>query len=94
MFTQRSAIGLDAPARSIRAAAIETHPEEILEAKFPDGNTSVTKWITGIPAERGPVYVVHEAGSTSPTSPALSTRRGCPSSSPRPGNSSGALEAR
>lgn len=64
MFTQRTAIGLDVHARSIRAAAIDTHTGEVLEARFPGGNTPVTIWIAGIAAEYGPVYVVYEAGPT------------------------------
>ena len=64
MFTQRTAIGLDVHARSIRATAIDTHTGEILEAKLPGGNEPVTTWIARIEAEHGPVAVTYEAGPT------------------------------
>ena len=64
MFNQRTAIGLDVHARSIRAAAIDTQTGEILEARFPGGNTPVTDWITSVQAEHGPVALAYEAGPT------------------------------
>ncbi|MGX1748671.1 hypothetical protein [Glutamicibacter protophormiae] len=64
MFTQRTAIGLDVHARSIRATALDTRSGEILEAKLPGGNEAVTTWITGITADHGPVAVAYEAGPT------------------------------
>lgn len=64
MFTQRTAIGLDVHARSIRATALDTRSGEILEAKLPGGNEAVTTWITGITADYGPVAVAYEAGPT------------------------------
>lgn len=64
MFTQRTAIGLDVHARSIRATALDTATGEILEARLPGGNDAVTTWITGITAEHGPVAVTYEASPT------------------------------
>lgn len=64
MFTQRTAIGLDVHARSIRATALDTRTGEVLEAKLPGGNEAVTTWINGIAADHGPVAVAYEAGPT------------------------------
>lgn len=64
MFTQRTAIGLDVHARSIRATALDTHSGEILETRLAGGNGPVTDWITTIAADHGPVAVTYEAGPT------------------------------
>lgn len=64
MFTQRTMIGLDMHARSVRAAAIDTSTGEVLEAKLPGGNEAVTAWVTSIAVEHGPVAVAYEAGPT------------------------------
>lgn len=42
MFTQRTAIGLDVHARSIRATALGTRTGEALEAKLPGVNEAAT----------------------------------------------------
>lgn len=64
MFTQRTMIGLDVHAKSVRAAVIDTSTGEILEARLPGGNEAVTTWVTGIAAAHGPVAVAYEAGPT------------------------------
>lgn len=64
MFDQRTAIGLDVHARSVRAAALDTSTGELIEAKLPPGNEQITGWVEGIAAEHGPVAAVYEAGPT------------------------------
>ncbi|XPP27172.1 MAG: IS110 family transposase [Leucobacter sp.] len=64
MFNQRTAIGLDVHARSVRAAAIDTRTGEILEARLPGGSEAVTMWVTSVAAGHGPVTVAYEAGPT------------------------------
>lgn len=64
MFIERTAIGLDVHARSVRAAALDTSTGELIEAKLPPGNDAVTRWATRIAAEHGPVAAVYEAGPT------------------------------
>lgn len=64
MFNQRTAIGLDVHAKSVRAAAIDTSTGEVLEAKLPGGNEAVMTWVTSIAVEHGPVAVTYEAGPT------------------------------
>lgn len=64
MFDQRTAIGLDVHARSVRAAALDTSTGELIEAKLPPGSDQIARWVAGIEVEHGPVAVAYEAGPT------------------------------
>lgn len=61
MFTQRTAIGLDARPRFFRAGSLDI-TGEVLQAKLLGGNDAVTISITGIATEYGPVAGTYEAG--------------------------------
>lgn len=64
MFNERTAIGLDVHARSVRAAALDTSTGEVIEAKLPSGSDAVVGWVAGIAAAHGPVAASYEAGPT------------------------------
>lgn len=64
MFNERTAIGLDVHARSVRAAAIDTITGEVIEKRLPGGDAAVLEWVAGIRARYGPVQAVYEAGPT------------------------------
>ena len=64
MFNERTAIGLDVHARSVRAAAIDSVTGEVVEAKLPGVNDEVLAWVVEVARERGPVSVGYEAGPT------------------------------
>lgn len=64
MFNQRTAIGLDVHARSVRATAIDTITGEVIEAKLPGGSEAVTAWVASVAIDHGPVAAVYEAGPT------------------------------
>lgn len=63
MFTERTSVGLDVHARSIRGCGIDTVTGEVFEqALVPgDGYRPVLEWLVRLP---GPVAVVYEAGPT------------------------------
>lgn len=63
MFTERTSVGLDVHARSIRASAIDTVTGELFEQTLSPGEDyrPVMDWITRLP---GPVAVAYEAGPT------------------------------
>ena len=63
MFNERTAIGLDVHARSVRAAALDTSTGEIVAAKLPPGNAAVIDWL-GQQQRLGPLAVAYEAGPT------------------------------
>ena len=64
MFNERTAIGLDVHARSVRAAAIDTSTGEVVEARLPAATAEVVAWVTQIAARLGPVHAAYEAGPT------------------------------
>ncbi|MBS1699390.1 MAG: IS110 family transposase [Actinobacteria bacterium] len=64
MFDQRTAVGLDVHARSVRAAALDTLTGELIEAKLPPGSDAVAAWVAGVAEQHGPVATVYEAGPT------------------------------
>lgn len=64
MFDQRTAIGLDVHARSVRAAALDTSTGELVEARLPPGTAAVVEWVMGVAREHGPVAAAYEAGPT------------------------------
>ena len=64
MFNERTAIGLDVHARSVRAAALDTETGEIVAAKLPPGNAAVIDWVAQQQRLLGPLAAVYEAGPT------------------------------
>ena len=64
MFNERTTIGLDVHARSVRAAALDTSSGEVIEAKLPLGSAGVVRWVMGIAVDHGPVAAAYEAGPT------------------------------
>lgn len=64
MFIERTAIGLDVHARSVRAAAIDSSTGEVIEARLPADNAEIAAWIAGIADRHGPVHAAYEAGPT------------------------------
>ena len=63
MFTERTSVGLDVHARSIRASAIDMVTGELVETSLPpgEGHRPVLDWLCRLP---GPVAVAYEAGPT------------------------------
>ncbi len=64
MFTERTAIGLDVHARSVRAAAIDTVTGEVLEARLSGRCDEVVAWVVGVRDRWESVAVGYEAGPT------------------------------
>ena len=64
VFNERTAIGLDVHARSVRAVAIDTSTGEVIEARLPAATVEVVAWVTRIAARVGPVHAAYEAGPT------------------------------
>ncbi|WP_248305763.1 IS110 family transposase [Agromyces sp. H66] len=64
VFNERTTIGLDVHARSVRAAALDTSTGEVIEARLPPGSDAVARWVAGIAADHGPVAAAYEAGPT------------------------------
>jgi transposase len=63
VFNERTAIGLDVHARSVRATALDTVTGEVVAAKLPPGNAGVIDWI-GQQQHLGPLAATYEAGPT------------------------------
>lgn len=64
MFNERTAIGLDVHARSVRAAAIDSSTGEVIAVKLPPGNGDVLAWVNRVAEQHGPAHVAYEAGPT------------------------------
>lgn len=64
MFNERTAIGLDVHARSVRAAAIDSSTGEVIEVKLPAANAEIVDWVRQIGGRHGPVHAAYEAGPT------------------------------
>lgn len=64
VFNERTTIGLDVHARSVRAAALDTSTGEVIAAKLPPGSDAVVRWVAGIAEQHGPVAAAYEAGPT------------------------------
>lgn len=64
MFTERTSLGLDARARSIKAAAIDTLTGELIERTMPSDAGEVMALVAGLRAGHGDVKVTYEAGPT------------------------------
>lgn len=64
MFNERTVIGLDVHARSVRAAALDTSTGEVIEVKLPAVNAEIVDWVAGVASRHGPVHAAYEAGPT------------------------------
>lgn len=64
VFTERTSIGLDVHARSVRAAALDTVTGELVEVGLSGEVTEVVAWVEGIRRRWGSVAVAYEAGPT------------------------------
>ena len=64
MFNERTAIGLDVHARSVRAAAIDTSTGEVIEVRLPAVATEIVDWVEQLARRHGPVHAAYEAGPT------------------------------
>lgn len=64
MFTERTSLGLDVHARSVRAAAIDMVSGELIERAVSPQQDRVLAFVDELAAEHGPVLVTYEAGPT------------------------------
>ena len=64
MFTERTSLGLDVHARSIKAAAIDTLTGELIERTMPSDAGEVMALVAGLRAGHGDVKVTYEVGPT------------------------------
>ncbi len=64
VFTERTTIGLDVHARSVRAAALDTVTGELREAKLAGSNAEVVDWVLRCQHDFGQAAVTYEAGPT------------------------------
>ena len=60
-MNQRTYVGLDVHARSVRGCAIDQRTGEIRHQRLPANNAGVVDWVRGL---EQPVRVVYEAGPT------------------------------
>lgn len=61
MFSERTSVGLDVHARSVRAAALDTSTGELVESTLTPDFGDIGAWLSRRP---GPVAVAYEAGPT------------------------------
>lgn len=61
MIHERPSVGLDVPARSVVACAVDGETDELVERRLTPDNGEVLGWIESL---SGPVRVVYEAGPT------------------------------
>lgn len=64
MFAQRTSVGLDVHARSVRAAAIDTATGAVIHRAVSPKPDAVVAFVAELAADRGPVLVTYEAGPT------------------------------
>lgn len=64
MFTERTAIGLDVHARSVRAAALDTVTGQLREARLSGQVGEVVDWVLTAQRDLGRAAVAYEAGPT------------------------------
>lgn len=64
MFTQRTSVGLDVHARSVRVAVIDTVTGEVIERAVAPATAAVVAFVAAVAVEHGPVLVTYEAGPT------------------------------
>lgn len=62
VFTERTSIGMDVHARSVRAAAIDTVTGEVIEATVGPATGPTVDWARPLATDHGPVAVTYEAG--------------------------------
>ncbi len=64
MFIERTSVGLDVHARSVRAAAIDTVTGELVERTVSPVTAQVVAFVEELAVGHGPVRVTYEAGPT------------------------------
>ncbi|EWS79656.1 transposase [Brachybacterium phenoliresistens] len=64
MFIERTSVGLDVHARSVKACAIDTVTGEIIHQSIPADTALVRDYATQIAAEHGTIRFTYEAGPT------------------------------
>jgi transposase len=64
VFIERTSLGLDVHARSVRAAAIDTVTGEVIERRLSPDTAAVVGFVTELARDHGPVLVTYEAGPT------------------------------
>jgi len=64
VFIERTSVGLDVHARSVRAAALDTVTGELVERTVSPVTEAVVAFVEEIAAGHGPVLVTYEAGPT------------------------------
>jgi transposase len=64
VFLERTSLGLDVHARSVRAAAIDTATGEVIERTLAPDPAAVLGFVAELAGEHGPVLVTYEAGPT------------------------------
>ena len=64
MFIERTSLGLDVHARSVRAAAIDTLTGEVIERTLSPRIEHVVGFVQDLALVHGPVLVTYEAGPT------------------------------
>lgn len=64
MFNERTVIGLDVHARSVRAAAIDSSTGEVLQVKLPAVAAEIVDWVAQVASRHGTVHAAYEAGPT------------------------------
>ena len=64
VFTERTAVGLDVHARSVRAAALDTVTGEVVEARLAADTALVVGWVLGVQERFGVAAAAYEAGPT------------------------------
>jgi len=64
VFIERTSLGLDVHARSVRAAAIDTATGEVIERTLAPDTAAVLGFVTELAGGHGPVLVTYEAGPT------------------------------
>ena len=64
MFIERTSVGLDVHARSVRAAVIDTATGEVIERRLSPEPAAVLGFVTEVAGVHGPVAVTYEAGPT------------------------------
>jgi len=64
VFTERTSVGLDVHARSVRAAVIDTATGEVIERTLSPDPSVVVGFVAELARDHGPVLVTYEAGPT------------------------------
>lgn len=64
MFIERTSLGLDVHARSVRAAAIDTATGEVIERRLSADPAGLLEFVSDLAVEHGPVLITYEAGPT------------------------------